>query len=170
MSDETTAEGDVEGLPFGERFLLWALRHWVKAYRTDGDVRGKLAQGFRLAGIHDGSPAVNELMTMVAVGAWTRIDVRCPLCASVSPDEELFLGLVASLQRDDAAAARRILSCWLTPAGVRLAEEPATRLAQLLLRGGALLRPRLLQYPAQGAERPRAPLAAAPTETSATLH
>ena len=143
MSDDARCEGEIEGLPFGEQFLLWTLRQWVAAYKEeDGAGHDALRTGFDLAGIADGYLAADELLTIVAHSATGSIDVRCARCPDISPDEQIFIGLIAALQRAEFAAARVMLSFWLAPAGVRRAQAPAGRLVRLMALGGLTLRPR----------------------------
>ncbi len=136
--------GEVGDLPFGEKFLLWALRSWVKAYMNQDDLYGALHKGFRLAGMDEGLPVLDELLSVVSASAATNIDVRCPRCTEISLDEQLFLGLMAALQRSDHAVAERLLGYWLPPAGIRMAHDSAARLAALMASRGLALRPRVI--------------------------
>ena len=144
MSDDTTFEGDYHDLPFGEQFLLWAMRQWVRGYQTSDRTQETLQKGFSLAGIGDGYLELDELMTVISYSATARIEVGCPYCKNISTDEQIFIGLFAALQRSEVAACRAFLSHWLPAAGIRLAQSPATRLAWRMARGGLTLRARVI--------------------------
>ena len=162
--------GDFSDLPFGEQFLIWALRHWVRAYMTKCDVQATLHRGFYLAGIVEAYPVMDELLSIIAVSARTRIDVGCPHCAGISDDEQLFIALIAALQRNDAATSRRLLGYWLDASGVRLAQPPATRLAQLMLLGRLALRPRTVLRSTGGRQMAPARLPHEPSLEPPTVH
>lgn len=131
-------------LPFGEQFLLWAFRSWVKTFTNQGDLSGTLRKGFCLAGLEDGYSSIDELLTIIAASATTSIDVRCPHCSEISNDEQLFAGIIAALQRNDESLATGLLGYWLPPATVRLALDPATQIADQMARRGMLCRSRMI--------------------------
>ena len=144
MSDAETLDGELLELPCGEQFLIWALRLWVRAYKAKGNLHATLHKGFCLAGLEEGYRALDELLTVVSLSATTSIDVRCQHCGGISLDEQIFIGQIAALQRSDFAASRKLMGYWLAPAGVRLAETPAARLAHLMAVVGLTLRPRTI--------------------------
>ena len=148
-SDDALPGCDFPDLPAGEQFLLWALRQWVTAYKTDDDQLATIRRGFALMGIPDSHLALDELLTVVAVSATTCIDVRCQHCDGISVDEELFIGLIAALQRDNHAEGRELLSHWLAPTAVRVAHAPAVRLARQMANVGLALRPRVMKRAAR---------------------
>ncbi len=140
MSKNAEPTNELSSLPLGEQFLLWALRNWVRAHKTDCHLHETLRRGFVVAGIEDGYLAIDELLTIIATSATTTIDVRCPRCGGISPDEQIFLGVIASLQRSDFASSSVLLGHWLAPAGVRIAQTPAGRLARSMTFAGLPLR------------------------------
>ena len=144
MQDHVTARDEFPELPFGEQFLLWALRQWVRAFKSKGGPQETLRRGFRLAGIEAGHGALDELLTIVSLSATTSIDVRCPNCAGISVDERIFIATIAALQRSDFSESARLLGFWISPSGVRMAQTPAAQLAQLMAAGGLALRPRII--------------------------
>ncbi len=142
MTDDVPARNEVLDLPFGEQFLLWAIRHWVVAFADGGNRHAMLKKGFQLARIDEAFPSMDELLTVISTSAKSRIEVRCPDYRGISNDEQLLIGMVAALQRSNVDGYAMILGYWLAPAGVRLAEAPATRLANLMAIGGLWLRRR----------------------------
>lgn len=144
MSDHPPTTSHLSDLPFGEQFLLWAMRQWVAAAKSKEDPYATLHRGFRLAGIEEGYGALDKLLVVIAASATTSIEVRCPNCAGISIDEEIFIGMIAALQRSDWATSRELLGNWLAPAGIRLAQIPAEQLARSMALGGLMLRPRVV--------------------------
>ena len=142
MPDKPHRKNEVRELPFGEQFLLWAIRLWVKSQKRKGDANATLYEGFRLAGLEEGYLIIDEMLTVVGTATTRSIDVRCPPCPGISRDEHTFIGLIAALQQPDVPAGARLLGCWLAPSNVRLALIPAMRLAHLMAGRGFALRPR----------------------------
>lgn len=152
-------------LGFAEQLVLWAVRHWAKIRRDEGDPRRLLTEAFTHARAAAAAPALDRLLAIINATATCTIDVRCPNCAQVSPDELRLLGAIADLQRGDGGnQAVRFLSAWLPAAAVRGAQGPAASLASALAAGGLLLRPRLAPQTTDGSS------AAAAPEPLATLH
>ena len=170
MTDNALTQNRIADLPFGEQFLLWAIRHWVMAFTQQGDRHAMLHKGFRLAGIEEGYLAIDELLTIVSASATSRIEVRCPDCSTISNDEQILVGMIAALQRSDSREFAVLLGFWVAPAGVRLSLAPATRLASLMALGGLTLRRREITPPPDEAElaAPQRPLAGRPARK--TLH
>ena len=150
MLEDKKLCGLVQDLPFGEQFLLWALRQWVKGNLSEVGAEATLHKGFRLAGVEEGYVALDELLTIVAHSARAPIEVPCPHCAGMTADEQVFLGLIAALQRLDLVAGRRLLGLLVADASVRLALPPAARLAQIMWFGRLVLRPRAVPPAARG--------------------
>ena len=142
MSNRTLRKNEIRDLPFGEQFLLWAIRLWVRSQKHKGDVYATLYEGFRLARLEEGYLIIDEMLTVIGTATTRSIDVRCPQCPGISMDEQTFIGLIAALQQSDFPAGARLLGCWLPPSGVRLALMPAARLARLMAVAGLALRPR----------------------------
>lgn len=140
MPDDAPRETGFQDLPWAEKFLIWALRQWVETDRNEGDFHVMLREAFRLARVADGYLAFDELMTVVSASAAKPITLGAPRCSSVTPDERIFLGTIASLQQSDCIEGCRLLGLWLASAGVRLAQPPAARLARVMAQGGLRLR------------------------------
>lgn len=152
-------------LGFAEQLVLWSVRQWAKFRREDTDATFLLTEAFTHARAAAAVPALDSLLTIINATATCTIDVRCPNCAQVSPDELRLLGAIADLQRGDGGnRAVRFLSAWLPAAAVRTAHGPAASLASALAAGGLLLRPRLAPQTINGSST------AAATAPPATLH
>jgi hypothetical protein len=148
-SDQTT-HGHETGLRTEEldcagQFLLWGMRAWLLAFRQGPDrpsvYRGIAGEGFLRGGIPQGMDLIDDIFSALAAAAVREIDVRCPRCAYVSPDEALLLGAVAASQRQQHGIAWSALTRLLPPAAARAALPSLISLAVLLREAGLTLRP-----------------------------
>ena len=123
-------------LDFAGQFLLWGMRAWLMAHRHDKDCanayRGMAGEGFLRAGVPQGLALVDDIFSALTAAALRAIDVRCPRCAYVSPDEALLLGAVAASQRQQHGIAWSALKQLLPPAAARAALPSLISLAVLL--------------------------------------
>ena len=64
---------------------------------------------------------IDDIFSALAAAALREIDVRCPRCAYVSPDEALLLGAVAASQRKQHGIAWSALdrNCYRPPPRAR---------------------------------------------------
>lgn len=138
-----------EELDFAGQFLLWGMRSWVLALRQGGNkgkdqanaYRGIAGEGFLRAGLPQGMELIDDIFSTLAAAALREIDLRCPRCAYVSPDEALLLGAVASSQRKQHGVAWSALTSLLPPAAARVALPSLISLAVLMRDAELTLRP-----------------------------
>jgi hypothetical protein len=128
-----------------EQGLITALRVWVAAFKRQGDplaaAREHFEQQFNAAdtlwgdrrGGVDAGLSLHAVLRNTTLAATRPVDVRCPTCPGLSPDEARLLDAVAWLQRDVAEPAAAALGDWLPPAAIRLSLSPARGLARTLL-------------------------------------
>ena len=132
-------------LDFAGQFLLWGMRAWLVAYRQGRDrpsaYRGIAGEGFVRAGVPQAMDLIDDVFSALAVAAVRQIDVRCPPCAYVSPDEALLLGAVAASQRKQHGIAWSALTLLLPPATARGALPSLISLAVLLHDAELVLQP-----------------------------
>src|SRR5262245_30581866 len=161
-SDYKTHRGHETGmrtdeLDFAGQFLLWGMRSWLMALRQSGNVsgntggnarkgqasayRGLAGEGFLRAGVPQGMELIDDIFAALAAAASREIDVRCPRCAYVSPDEALLLGAVAASQRTQHGIAWSALTQLLPPAAARAALPSLISLAILLREAEMTLAP-----------------------------
>lgn len=112
--------GDFSFLSAGEQTIVTGIRLWVHVLKRKGDPLAALRTHFAFHCIPDAAMSLNAILDHSRMSATRSIDVRCPKCPGLSPDEARMLHAVALLQRDDRAAASAELSSWLPPAVVRL--------------------------------------------------
>jgi hypothetical protein len=133
------------GLRPAEQSVVAGLRTWVAAFRRQEDAlgaaRAHFEQQFEAAGTlwgdrrsgDDAGLSLHAVLRNTTLAASRSVDVRCPACPGLSPDEARLLHAVAWLQRDVAEPAAAALGDWLPPAALRLTLGPARGLAHALL-------------------------------------
>ncbi len=133
----------VAAMPFGEKFVLWAMRVWADAEHTQRDPHNMLCNGFKLAGAASAYPSLDSVMTVLQGASPHCVGVRLPPAADVSVGEQRVLGAIAALQNGGGqAAVDRYLGCWLPPAALRLIFGPLVSLTASLAQAGLFIRPR----------------------------
>lgn len=169
-------------LDFPGQFLLWGMRAWLVARRHrhslghslgdslgDGQVnayRGIAGEGFLRAGVPQAMDLIDDVFQALAAAALRQIDLRCPHCAFVSPDEALLLGAVAASQRKQHAIAWSALCALLPPAAARGALPSLIALA-VLFRDAKLV---LTQLDAEKCAAPDLRIALAAGAGTAPIH
>lgn len=130
-----------EELDFAGQFLLWGMRAWLLAFRQEqgsagpdrpGAYRGIAGEGFLRAGVPQAMEMIDDVFSALAAAALRAVDVRCPRCAYVSPDEALLLGAVAASQRAQHGIAWYALTRLLPQTAARAALPSLISLAVLL--------------------------------------
>ncbi len=133
-------------LDFPGQFVLWGMRAWLAARRRNeagcfGAYRSLAGEGFRKAGVPQAMELIDDVFQALAAAATRQIDLRCPHCAFVSPDEALLLGAIAASQRKQHAVSWSALTALLPPAAARGALPSLISLAILLQGADLVLRP-----------------------------
>ncbi len=134
-----------------ERGVVTGLRLWVSAFRQSEDALAAARRHFgrqfndsdalwgdRRSG-SDAGLSLHAVLRNTTLAANRPVDVRCPSCPSLSPDEARLLEALAWLQRDQGEPAATALGDWLPAAALRLSLGPARGLAQALLAAEQLL-------------------------------
>jgi len=142
---------DQSTLEPGERDVVTAMRVWVSAFRQQQDALAAVRHHFdrqfkesehlwgdRRSGA-DAGLSLHAILRNTTLAAGRPVDVRCPTCPGLSPDEARLLEALAWLQRDIAEPAAAALGDWLPPAALRLSMNPARGLAHSLLAAELIL-------------------------------
>ena len=138
-----------EELDHAGQFLLWGMRAWLLAFRQvsrpgsqdrPNAYRGIAGEGFLRAGVPQAMELIDDVFQALANAAIRQIDLRCPHCVFVSPDEALLLGAVAASQRKQHAISWSALTALLPPATARGALPSLISLAILLQAADLVLR------------------------------
>jgi hypothetical protein len=133
-------------LDFPGQFVLWGMRAWLAARRRNeaggfSAYRSLAGEGFLKAGVPQAMELIDDVFQALANAAIRQIDLRCPHCAYVSPDEALLLGAIAASQRKQHAVSWSALTALLPPAAARGALPSLISLAILLQAADLVLRP-----------------------------
>src|SRR3546814_13010008 len=81
-------------LPFAQQFVVWSMRRWVAAMQPGSRVgRSHLVEAFQRLRMPEGYRSLHDIMTLIAVSAARKIDVRCCGCRHLGYDEGLMLVL-----------------------------------------------------------------------------
>jgi hypothetical protein len=146
-----------------------SLGHSLGDALGDGQVnayRGIAGEGFLRAGVPQAMDLIDDVFQALAAAALRQIDLRCPHCAFVSPDEALLLGAVAASQRKQHAIAWSALCALLPPAAARGALPSLIALA-VLFRDAKLM---LAQLDAEKCAAPDLRIALAAGAGTAPIH
>lgn len=152
-------------LPFGEQFVLWAMRLWTRGQHHGTLDHATLRNGFKLAGAPAAHGDLDGLMTIITTAATGAIDIRGPQCRDISADEHHLMSVIAGFQRTGAAGSD-LFDRRLPPTAKRLGMERAKELANTLAKAGLNIRPR---RPARPATK-NCPPAARPIPGAPTFH
>lgn len=138
-------------LDFPGQFVLWGMRAWLAARRRNeatgnqavgiSAYRSMAGEGFLKAGVPQAMELIDDVFQALAAAATRQIDLRCPHCAYVSPDEALLLGAVAASQRKQHGISWSALTQLLPPAAARAALPSLISLAVLLRDAELTLQP-----------------------------
>jgi len=133
-------------LDFPGQFVLWGMRAWLAARRQNESgglsaYRSMAGEGFLKAGVPQAMELIDDVFQALAAAAIRQIDLRCPHCAFVSPDEALLLGAVAASQRKQHGVSWSALTALLPPAAARGALPALISLAILLQAAELVLTP-----------------------------
>lgn len=143
-------------LPFGEQFMLWAMRLWARARHHGTSDHATLRDGFKLAGAPAAHGALDGLLTVITTAATGAIDIRGPHCRDISADEHHLMNVIAGFQRTGAAGSD-LFARRLPPTANRVGMERAKELAGALAKAGLNIRPRCPARPATKDQTPAAP-------------
>lgn len=136
---ENETEVLIDRLPFAGQFLLWGMRTWVTALKSQRDFAELSGDGFARFGLGTAGRSLDEVFQVIAVAASRQIDIRCVKCRHVSEDETLLLETVGAGQEGNLSLAYAGLCELLPAAAVRNAFPSLISLAKLLAHAGLLL-------------------------------
>jgi hypothetical protein len=115
-----------------EHLIVHGARRWVACVRAHEDELRELEGLFEPHFSCEAAPALAAVMRNVSIAAVREIDVRCPRCDGLSPDEARLVDAVARSQRCEREAVFELLAAWLEPAAIRLTLPAVEGLARAL--------------------------------------
>lgn len=126
-------------LNFIEQLTLWSLRHWAACHKEEQSPYETLNQAYRLAKVKDAMPAFDGFMSVLVVGLYRQMDVRCMKCGGISRDEKIVLSALAQEQRGNQDSSRSLMGRLLSPSALRIGQNMLSAWASALAKGGQVL-------------------------------
>jgi hypothetical protein len=127
-------------LETAECIFLIAVRTWVAAYKDGENPLPQLSQGLETAGAPDAAFPIDDLMKVLARTVTRPVDIHCPRCPRLSPDEKHLLRAASLTQAGDSHLAEKVLRTTLLSAqGTELAIGRLEDLGELFTRARLFL-------------------------------
>ena len=123
-------------LQSAEWLILWGLRFWAACCRKECSPWPLLGDVFRRNHVEDAALSLDALLRLTSLTSLRPLDVRCPACPRISPDEHRLLAAVSGAQRGRKARTGRILRTWLPPKASRMGLNMVDGLANILASAG----------------------------------
>lgn len=135
----------VEALEEPETLILLGLRCWVADLQRGADRRPRLRAATATAGVPEAAASIDMIMRIVARTARRAVEMACPCCPRIAPDEQRLLHAARLAQGREAGLAEETLrDGLLSAAGAAFALEPLEGLGRVLAGAGLMLPPRSL--------------------------
>jgi hypothetical protein len=136
----------LKDLFYPEQLTLWGIRIWSDGYRQNCSPYATLREAYQRAKCFNGLMALDNLLTLVISGHSRAVDIRCPCCGGISDDEWRILQAIALVQAGKEEKVSQLISHFLEPATVRVAQSVIVSWAQELSDRSLVLplRPRAL--------------------------
>ncbi len=119
-----------------ESLIMWAMRTWVRGFMRDIPVAKSIVNELRSGNAEEIFDELEGFMSLYGCSARHRLDFRCPMCNSLSPDEYGFLVLIGAAQAGLKDLVQAIVREGLEPPASPHGAQRADRLAARLRAGG----------------------------------
>ena len=119
-------------LSMGGQLVLWASRHWMRAYRRGRTIPPCVWQSFSVGGLPDVYAELCGLLTIVAFREFPAEEFGRPDSARITASESLFLGVLDSVECSDESRAAEMLGTVASPAVSRAIIAQCHRLLGML--------------------------------------
>ncbi|MEM7252599.1 MAG: hypothetical protein AAF493_14380, partial [Pseudomonadota bacterium] len=126
--------GRVPAPEVSHSFLLEAIRKWVQALQADRAPDAAVHPLFTTHGVGEAARSLDTLMRNIALTATRDVDVRCPQCKSVSPDEDRILSAVGALESVGPSRSVELLMDMVPAAAARLSLPALSELSDAVKR------------------------------------
>ncbi|MEH6546958.1 MAG: hypothetical protein V7701_11040 [Sneathiella sp.] len=132
MKFSETVPNHLKDLSYPEQLTLWSIRIWSDGYRQNYSPYATLREAYQHAKYSNGLIALDNLLSLVISGHSRTVDIRCPCCGGISDDEWRILQSIALAQAGDEVQVTQLISHFLEPATVRVAQPVIIGWAQEL--------------------------------------
>lgn len=123
---------DFSQLTFAEQLALWSLRYWADCHKKEHSPYEALGQAYRLAKTKEAMVAFDGFMSVLVVGLYRQMDVRCLKCDGISDDEKIILTALALEQQGDSQESQNLIGRLIAPSALRIAQNMLTAWASNL--------------------------------------
>lgn len=106
-------------LGFVEQITLWSIRAWIAGFRSGEEMQGVMHQALDMMDAADALAYVDAAMTILSVSVKRPMDVGCPKCRHVTPDEGRLLLALALTGRGMEGQVGKLLDPLVTATGIR---------------------------------------------------
>ena len=122
-----------------EKLVLVAMRLWVRRAMQNECGGPVLYRHLADHGAAEAAPGLHGMLYNLGTAARRPIDMRCPNCTGLSPDEARLIHALASAQAARDESVLDVMLELLAPAAARLTVEPARGAARALAIAGVAL-------------------------------
>jgi hypothetical protein len=119
MTGKESTATRISDYRLGGQLLLWAARHWIRAYRRGTMVQPCVWQSFAAAGLGGAYAELCRLMRIVVFRELDVSSVRGPGASRLSAAERQFMSLFERIEENGPDAARTMAESFTTPAVAR---------------------------------------------------
>ncbi|MCR9215515.1 MAG: hypothetical protein NXI13_17520 [Proteobacteria bacterium] len=109
----------LDELSFPEQLILWTARYWADGYRQNYSPYETLKVTYRRAKCPQSLLLLDSFLSLMVAGRSRPVDIRCPCCGGISPDEWRILQSVALAQTGNVFQISGMISHFLEPTTVR---------------------------------------------------
>ena len=111
----------------GGKLFVWSARRWLIAGQRQEKLETVLGRTYELANCPEAAFLLDEIMSLIAIGAYRDVAIRCLTCPILSADEWVLISVLRKLHLKENEQARMIIDDLMRGA-----------LATTLLRAGGL--------------------------------
>ncbi len=119
MAQAEMIPDSLDELSFPEQLILWTARYWADGYRQNYSPFETLKETYRRAKCPESLLLLDSFLSLMVAGRSRPVDIRCPCCGGISPDEWRILQSIALAQTGNIFQISGMISHFLEPATVR---------------------------------------------------
>lgn len=119
MTFESRIPDALDELSFPEQLILWTTRYWADGYRQNYSPFETLKETYRRANCPESLLLLDSFLSLMVAGRSRPVDIRCPCCDGISPDEWRILQSIALAQTGKVFQISGMISHFMEPATVR---------------------------------------------------
>ena len=109
---ETTKQNpkiETRHLSRGGKLFVWSARRWLIAGQRKEKLETVLGRTYQLANCPEAASLLDEIMSLIAIGAYRPVAIRCLTCPILSADEWALISVLRKLHLKESEQARMII-------------------------------------------------------------